>query len=303
MRLIVLFFLLTGTLSINAAVLKTKKLKVLSTIKPIHLLVMELAGNKIEAMQLIPDNASPHEYSFKPSDISKIKKASLIFRIDEHFESILGPVLENYSSTNELISLADSENITLLSIKSGEGHKHKGEHLNTKNTDFHIWTSPRNVMAMANAIAAHLMRLDVSNKQFYEKNLETFIAKIQIEIQHTKEILQAYKREPYLVFNNTWRYYKNYYGLQDPIVINRQEGQSGNIRAILKIRNKIKTKNIHCIFADSSVNRAKIETIIEGHNIKNVELDVLAKTIPLESGAYFKWLSLLNRNIVNCLGG
>lgn len=305
MRYIVPFFLLlfilTDTLSLNAVPLNTQKLNVLSTIKPIHMMVVELADTGVEATQLVPDNASPHDYSFKPSDISKIKNASLIFRIDEHFEAILSPVLEAHSSSNKLISLAESEGIKLLTFKDGEGHKHGDKHSGSENSDFHIWTSPQNAMVMAKTIAMHLIELDPSNKQLYEKNLKVFLSKMLVEIDQEKVKLEALKDKSYVVFNDSWRYFKDYYELKDPIVINRQEGQSGNIRAILKIRKKIASEKISCLFSDSSVNPARIETITEKQTIKSTQLDILAKEIPVKKGSYFKWLKTFNGNIVNCL--
>ena len=93
MTRIVLFFLLTGIFDVQAS---PEKLNVLSSIKPVQLIVSAIGGDKIIARQLIPDYVSVHDYSFKLSDIKTIKNADVVFRIDEHLESIVSPLLEQY---------------------------------------------------------------------------------------------------------------------------------------------------------------------------------------------------------------
>ena len=70
------------------------KLQIVTTIKPLQAIVTAISADIADSHQLIPDSASPHSYSFKPSDIRKVKRANVIFRIDEHLEVMLSPVFE-----------------------------------------------------------------------------------------------------------------------------------------------------------------------------------------------------------------
>lgn len=299
MRLIVLFFLLAGTLSVNASQLYSKKLQVLSTIKPIHLIVVELMGDKASAKQLIPDNSSPHDYSFKPSDLRKIKKASLIFRIDEDFESNISPTLENNSSKDKLVSLADAKEIHLLSLK-GE-HVHNHSKTDAGGIDLHIWTSPTNTIAIANTIVLHLIKQDKENTEIYTHNFEKFKVKMLSTTERIKSELLPFKDTPYAVFNDSWRYFRDFFGLQEPIVINKHEGQSGNIRSIIKMRKKILSNEISCIFSDPSVNPARLNTITENKQINTAVIDILVNNTPATVGAYFTWIETMSISIKDCL--
>lgn len=301
MRLIVLFFLLAGTLSVNASQLYSEKLQVLSTIKPIHLIVVELIGDKASAKQLIPDNSSPHDYSFKPSDLRKIKKASLIFRIDEDFESNISPTLENNSSKDILVSLADAKEIHLLSLSGEHAHDHGHSKKEVGNIDLHIWTSPANTIAIANIIALHLIKRDKVNAEVYTNNFKNFKMKILSTTEHIKSELLPFKNTPYAVFNDSWRYFRAFFELQEPTVINKHEGQSGNIRSIIKIRKKIASSDISCIFSDPSVNPARLNTITENQQINTAVIDILATNTPPTIGAYFTWIDTMRVNIKSCL--
>lgn len=94
----------------------SKPLQIVTTIKPLQSLVLAILGDQLEnqasSFQLIPDYASPHSASFKPSDIRKVSQADIIFRIDEHMEVMLNPLLEKHQK--KLISLAETEGIALI---------------------------------------------------------------------------------------------------------------------------------------------------------------------------------------------
>jgi len=297
MRHIVLFFLLVGTLSINADQKKPQKLQVLSSIKPIHLIVIELVGDSADAHLLIPENSSPHHYSYKPSDITKIKKASLIFRIDEHLESIISPILEKYSTNDKLISLADSKEVHLFPLTSTHSHDHKkGQAM-----DLHIWTSPENTMAMANSISRHLIEKDRSNAKAYKNNLKQFKHKVLGQIKSARITLLPVKNKPSIIFNDNWEYFRHFFELKPPFVINKQEGQLGNIKTILNVRKKIVNNQVSCVFSDPSINQARVNTITEGKKINTATIFILASNTPIKKGAYFKWFDSITTSIKNCL--
>lgn len=94
----------------------TKQLQIVTTIKPVQSLVLAILGDQLEnqasSFQLIPDYSSPHSASFKPSDIRQVSQADIIFRIDEHMEVMLNPLLEKHQG--KLVSLAEIEGIALI---------------------------------------------------------------------------------------------------------------------------------------------------------------------------------------------
>jgi len=136
MRAIVLFFSLIGMLSINADD-NNNKLQIVTTIKPIQALVLAIIDgvDTSRSQQLIPDFASPHHYSFKPSDIRKIKKADIIFRIDDHFEIMLNPAFSQVQNKNiSILSLADAPEIYLLPSSKSHRAKHSSSGSSSHNS-------------------------------------------------------------------------------------------------------------------------------------------------------------------------
>ncbi len=298
---IVLFFLLTGITAVQASPEKTQ---VLSTIKPIHLIVREIARDKADTLLLIPDQVSVHDYSFKPSDIRKIKSAELVFRIDQHLESILSPVLEKNVATNQLISLAEQNGIDLLTMQSN-GHQHGSGDDEHENTDLHIWSSPVNAMAMADAIASTLSEVDPKNSNTYHENLLLFKREVLESSKRINLQLSSVKHKPYVVFHNSWHYFSHYFGLQEAKIVSLHNGLGGNIKSILDVRKKIKADKIGCIISDPSVSPARVDTIIENLQVKAVQIDSLASDVLIDeestSNTYVIWLEALATKVNHCL--
>jgi len=305
MRRIVLFFLLTGVIFTPAFTQeKPSKIKVLSTIKPVQSIVSAIAGDLVDSHQLIPDYASPHNYTFKPSDIRKIIKADLVFRIDEHFEMMLNPAFDNLADQSRLISLAENPGINLLTTTGGHNHgdKHEGAGGEHDNIDMHIFTSPDNAIVMAQQITKHLSKADPENASSYQKRLQKFSQRVHQKIDQIKAELKPFKAKPYIVFHNSWQYFATYFGLQKSHIVDLHEGVSAGAKTIKGIRSKITSEGISCVFNGPNISKARINSLTKSLNVKSVEIDVLAQQFPAGEDTYINWLNYMGQQVKACLG-
>ncbi len=313
MRRIVLYFVVLGILSVFIGVASAEpsktKLKVLSSIKPIQSIVLAIGGEHVVSDQLIPDYASPHSYAFKPSDLRKIKRADIIFRIDDHFETMLNPLFKSVADQSKIISLAENPKIHFLPVASGHSHADKSEHEveeehsseHQENRDMHIFTSPTNVLLMAKTIASSLSRLAPNKKALYEKNLQTFIKAVNQKTEDMKQDFKSVKKAPYFVFHNSWQYFSEFFGLQKPEVIDMQEEITAGAKKILEIRKEIIEDNVHCIFSDPSISRTRKNILTEKLDVKTIEIDVLQTRLTLDGATYLNWLETMRADIKACL--
>jgi len=267
-------------------------LHIVSTIKPIQLIVSAIAGKDAKLEQIIPDFADPHDYHFKPSDIRKINNADVIFRIDEHMEVMLNSAFEN--SNTPLISLADVEGISLLDLddQTPTGHSHGHE-----NSDMHIWTSPQNALMMANAVTKALKELHPAKTIFYELNLQKFKENIDNKSNTITEQLKPLQNKPYVVFHNSWQYFANEFGLLKPLVVNTHESVNSGVKTLSKIRSQIKEQNITCVFSDSTISSQKTQQILGVADSNIREIDILSKG----QNQYIDWLTHFSSQVHNCL--
>ena len=154
---------------------------------------------------------------------------------------------------------------------------------------------------MANTIANELSKVDPDNAQYYQQNLQQFSQRLKTLSQKIKADLKPLKDKPYVVFHNNWQYFAYYFGLHEPSVVSMQESITPGIKSILKMRQHIEEKNIHCIFSDPQTTRQRIKTLTENIKIKNVEIDVLGRGLLLNKDSYASWLEDMSTQIKACL--
>ena len=299
-----------GDDSVDKNIPKSKdKLQIVSTIKPIQAIVFAIAGEYAQSEQLIPDYASPHNYSFKPSDIRKVKNSDIVFRIDEHLETQLNAVLESLYNSTSLVSLAEVKGMKLLEADDPHHEDEHGadsnhddhENVDVENVDFHIWTSPKNAMIIASTVTKILSDLDTRNAEYYQQNFEAFSELLKEESIQISAALSKYQSSGYIVFHNSWQYFATEFGLQEAIVVDLHEGVSSGAKTVRDIRDTIDKENIQCVFYDASVSEARLKLLTEKVNVKTQAIDVLAQGVEMNQSAYINWLRQLGEQVESCL--
>ena len=279
---------------------KPQQLEIVTTIKPIQAIVAAIVNDNVDSFQLIPDYASPHDYSFKPSDISRVKNANIIFRIDEHMEVMLNPVFENLNAKTRLVSLAEEGDIKLLPVTKASKAVKDDQH-NHGNIDFHIWTSPKNALVMAKSIAKTLVELDPINASSYQQNLDSFSQQLdQVTSELSKALVKAQHKQ-YIVFHDSWQYFATEFQLQEPVVVNLHEGLTPGVKSVSEIRQKIEADHIGCIFYDQDVAPAQLALLSDKQSVKTIEIDVLARKLEVNKDTYLNWLQNMGQQISACL--
>ena len=292
MKTIITLLLCTLLISCN----EKKNVDIVTTIKPIQMLVVAIAGDHLQSKQLIPDGASPHQYALKPSDIRLLHNAKLIFRIDEGLESFLNKSLgQTPPESGKILSLADTAGINLLPLSKQDSHQH-GEHAH----DLHIWLDPDNAIAIAKIIAVQLSHIDPAHSDEYQSNLSQLVAKIQKIDTELKIKLKPIANKPFLVFHNAWGYFEKHYGLNNVSVINQTPAAILSAAKVKSVREEIKTKKIECLFTEPQFQLAILKTLIKNSNVKVSKLDVLGSTINLTPNSYIELLETTANSFLLC---
>ncbi len=288
----------------------------LSSFKPVNDIVSAIAGASAETSQLIPDYASPHFYTLKPSSIRKIRQADLIFRIGKNMEIMLDPVFEKLKAKHKLITLSEQANIHFLPMAEGHQHHHHLVHQHETEAehqqhdgqeeheafDPHIWTSPGNAIAMAEAISKALSQAAPNSAADYQHNLARFKSDVRASVKKIKTQLEPVKHKHFVVFHNAWQYFAHDFDLQKPSVISLQEAITPGIKTMLNARQEIREKHIGCVFGSPGIRPQQIQVLTENiANIKTANIDVLGRKLPRHGNGYTQWLEKMAQQVSYCL--
>jgi len=275
----------------------------LSTIKPVHLLVAAIAGEQFTLQQLIPDGASPHHYALRPSDRRAIADAQIIFRIHADLETFLNPLLAQQANT-QTITLAQAAGVVLQPLDHSKNnlnnldmhHTHKPslhehdqapsgdnhpKHETNHQYDLHLWLDPSQAIAMSRMITAQLQQIDTANAALYQQRLTQLIADIQQADKDIQAQLVGIRQHAYLVQHDAWQRFEQRYQLNKIAAIEGLSGQQAGAASLKQIIKRIQQDNIRCLFTESPLITGQLKTLQQATQIKLAQLDPLGVNLKI----------------------
>jgi len=233
-----------------------EKINIVVSILPQVDFVENIGKDKVSVSAMIPPGFSPATYDPDIEQLKKLSAADLYIRIGHiPFEKTQMKRLEDLNSK---IKVVDSS---------------KG--IEIYENDPHIWMSPKLVKIQVENICDALVKIDSENKDFYEKNKNEYLAKLDdldIELQNAFSEMQDKK---ILVFHPAFGYLARDYGFEQiAIEIEGKEPSAENLAKIIDIAKK---ENIKTIFVQKQFSQKNAEAIARQIGGNVVSLDPLAE--------------------------
>lgn len=136
---------------------------VVTSMKPLGFIAAAIADGVTETQVLLPDGASEHDYSLRPSDVKRLQNADLVVWIGPEMEAFMDKSTQSIAA-NKKVTIAELDGVKPLLITGADddddhhGHDHgaaeKGDgdhHHGIYN--MHLWLSPE--IARLSAVAIH----------------------------------------------------------------------------------------------------------------------------------------------------
>ena len=113
------------TLGVSAlSPLAVAKPVVVTSIKPVSMVVAAIAGDRAEIEQIVSNSASPHDFALRPSDLRKINNADAVVWVGESLERFLEKPLENAGKEDTAIEWLALSGMNLHNFAEGHDHGH-----------------------------------------------------------------------------------------------------------------------------------------------------------------------------------
>ncbi|MBK8188020.1 MAG: zinc ABC transporter substrate-binding protein [Cellvibrio sp.] len=263
------------------------QIKVVTSIKPLTLILQEIGGDKIQIEQLIPDQASHHDYPLKMSDHRRLHQADLIVWIGADLESFLARPLDNLDKekTLPLIDLPD----ILWPSNSEEEH---GHHIR----DPHLWLNPQNVMVIVKSVTKKLVELDQAHASEFQRNAEQFIFSIEKLDQEIEKQMLPLSHKGFAVYHHGYSHFVNRFQLTQLGYLTLTPERKSGARNLNQLLNKLQ-KEGKCIFAEPFVDDAQVKAIANKHQLRLGYLDLMG----VKSDNYQQLMRAMSDSFLTCL--
>ncbi|WP_219702315.1 zinc ABC transporter substrate-binding protein ZnuA [Marinomonas lutimaris] len=302
---------------------------IVTSIKPVSMIVAAIAGDKAEIQQIVSSTASPHDFAMRPSDLKKIINADTVVWVGESLERFLEKPLENAGKEESSIEWLALDGMALHNFakehhhdedeaeedhdhdheahgdheehgdhdehEGHEGHHHDG-------VDPHVWLSPDNARVLAKAVTARLVSLDSANAEYYKDNLASFENGLSAKDAEIRNALNKVNKVPYIVFHDGYSYFEQHYGLSHAGEITVSPERKPGAKKVAEIRHEIQENKVQCVFSEPQFSPAIVKTLLEGSDVKTAPLDPLGSKVKMGTNAYFSFLDSLSGQFLSCLG-
>ena len=287
--------------------------QVVASIKPVHSLVAAVMAGIGTPDLIVRGGASPHTYSLRPSDATRLAEARVIFWIGPAFEGFLARPLATLSSSATVVTLSQAAGVTVLPARRGgiwgeheHGHEHEHDgHGNDdadETSDGHLWLDPRNAEAMAGAIASALSAADPAHAAVYAANaaaLQRDLARLDDELASR---LAPVRGVGFIVFHDAYQYLETRYGLAARGAVTVSPELKPGARRVTELRDRIRASGARCVFAEPQFEPALVNILVAETGVRSGTLDPEGAEIPEGPGLYPTLMRRLADNLVRCLG-
>ncbi|TRO22363.1 zinc ABC transporter substrate-binding protein ZnuA [Ectopseudomonas mendocina] len=289
------------------------EVRVLTSIKPLQLIVAAVQDGVGEPEVLLPPGASPHHYALRPSDVRRVRDADLLYWIGPDMEAFLPRVLSSRDKPH--MAVQDLPGMTLRHF--GESHEehdhddhdhaHAGDDLGHDHDhrpgslDAHLWLAADNAKVIAARMAADLAKLDTANAGRYAANLKAFEARLDVLDGRIRPQLAALQGKPYFVFHEAFDYFEAAYGLKHAGVFSVLTEVQPGARHVAAMRERLQQAGPSCVFSEPPLRPRLAETLTAGLPVKLAELDALGGALPVDASGYEQLLENLAGGLSECL--
>ncbi|MGI9294908.1 MAG: metal ABC transporter solute-binding protein, Zn/Mn family [Pseudomonadales bacterium] len=233
------------------------RVQVLSSVKPVHLVVGALAGDIIDSKLLLSAQISPHDFALRFSDLRLLQQASVIVWLGPQFEHYLVEPLQQRDRKKIVSLLADHE--------TSDKHSH----------DPHIWLDPLAVKDSAERIAAALIAADPGNAGSYRDKLAVFQAQLDRLHQRIAARFEALEGSGVITTHAGLQHFLQRYQLNQAGSVYAGANELLSLKHIEGLRRRVVRGEAHCVMLEPQYERSKIQALFKGLDINLVEVDVL----------------------------
>ncbi|AOY87277.1 ABC transporter substrate-binding protein [Marinobacter salinus] len=277
--------------------------RIVTSIKPVELIVSAIATEDMQTTSLVPPGSSPHNYSMKPSQRQALENADVIFWVGPDMESFLNRLLSGHEFSGRTVALMDTEQDHREDVNEEQyhdgGHGHGHDH--SDGEDPHIWVDPELAIEMAETIRDALAALEGVDAAALNENLEQFKVSVRETDGNIRERLMPARDISLFSYHEAFTRFAEHYELKLEGVLTLNPELSPGARHIAEIQAKLRNANHPCLLTEPQFNRQWWRSITEDLDVTFSTWDPLATDIEVTPDGYNNFQQSIVDAVLECL--
>ena len=301
----------------------TEAPKVVVDIAPVHSLVSMVMKGVGEPTLIIPANASPHDYTLRPSAAKALQNADIIFWMGSSLTPWLDRATTTLMKDAQMIALLDTEDTIILEVRDEltfdadhgdhEEHEDHDEHDEHKDhvsehkdghehhgIDPHAWLSAKNASVWLSVIAAHLSEIDPKNKETYKTNAAVGQKNITDLATDISKTLSGVQGRSFIVYHDAFQYFENDFNFTAAGAISPSDAAPVSPARIAAIRSMIEKEGIDCILSEPQYSQGLIQSVSSGTEVNLGIIDAIGAGITIGPDLYNTLMRNMAKTFADC---
>jgi zinc transport system substrate-binding protein len=264
------------------------KLQAISSFYPLYEFAKQVSQDKVDVKLLVPEGVEPHDWEPTIQDVQQIQKSDLVIINGLGFENWVDSLDEmKYQGV-----VVDTSDGIILNEILDDDDDHESEHAH-ESGDPHVWLNPVLAKTQVQNIANAFSKSDPQNKNFYQKNAQSYMIKLDELDSKIRNDLSDCKND-FIAFHDAFSYFANEYNLhQHTIIASSDPHGEPTAQTLENVINTARELNLKIIFTEDTVD-PRISNVVAN--------EIGGKTLvlsPLEISGEGNYISRMIENLDN----
>lgn len=243
----------------------SKKIQVVTSFNAMAEFAKAIGGDKVEVSTIIPDGVEPHDFELKSDNMKQLATAQVFVYNGFGMEPWAQQAIDA-AKNSKLITVVATEGVEAIKNTDPEEIKEHGAE------DPHAWLSLKNAKIEVKNIKDAFVKADPANKDYYEKNYNDYVAKLDEMIKKYEGQFAQAPHKNFVTGHAAFAYLCRDFGLEQNSVEDVFAEGEPNAAQLAELIKYCKENNITTIFAEEMASPevsktlasevgAKVETI------------------------------------------
>jgi zinc transport system substrate-binding protein len=249
------------------------KPKVATTIFPLYDITRNIAGDKLEVLQILPPGTSPHTYELTPQQVKRLQGVVVVFGIGHGLDDWTSTIVDVLPGVKRVIV---DRGISLKRFAVPEEHEADDEgHQEHEGANPHYWLSIDNGKLIAKTVAEELMRLDPDNGNHYRTNLDGYLSKLDAAKEAIEGRVRELPRKKMITFHDAWAYFAQEFGLEVVGAFEPFPGKQPTPRHLAALHETARRHDMTVIFSEPQFSSETVASFVKDMGLRLYVLDPL----------------------------
>lgn len=224
-----------------------------------------VGGNRVAVTTMIPDGTEPHDFEPKAGDIASLAQSG-VFVINGFGMESWADKAVSASGNTKLVEVEASKGAEPIKSADAAQAKEHGQN------DPHLWLGLKGAETEVKNIKDGLCKADPANRDYYQKNCDGYVAKLEGLYGEYKTKFAAEKRKSFVTGHSAFAYLCRDFGLEQNSVENVFADGEPSAQKLAELVDYCKKNSVKTIFVEEMVSPAVSQTLARQVGAKAVTI-------------------------------